>query len=362
LKPAYYLLTAVLLLVVALIATILIWTGQKPRVVAAPVRREVYVDLQALVRSHPAYRGLEAMSQSSRSQSYSASACRLLPALQLSKTDGLLDSRGRQQVEAAIAREAVAELNNLEAVRIESLQARLRTMRENLNESSAAQVQAIERQIAAERTAALRAALCCTALERINILARIAAYQTQAKTPIANQSAVKAAIAREKDQLAMLEARRSKERRRVEDDYSRRIQQQAQEIAATVAEELATTEEQGRQRIAEDVSHARAALLSGLSERLGSAEYVAAEGRPAVAELVVCPGIPGFAAPSGALTRSGSASMIRAKLMARLARSVQAIADREGLRVSFARRPGLPDETNRIRRLLQQRAWGTVGA
>jgi hypothetical protein len=366
LKPAYYLLAAVLLLIVGLAAIILVGTGAKPRRVSAPVTQEVYVDLSALLEQHPAYRALKTLARSTSSEaSFSPHVtCPRSAAIQPPRTDGTRDSEARQQLEAATARNAVADLSKLEAVRNEALDAKLRLTRGDMIRRAAGQTEAELREIEKQRSAALAEALRCTALDRINALARIAALKTQSEIPILDQVSVKAAITSEKNQLGILEDKRAAERRRVEQEFNAKIKEHSEAAQARIVEALSVYEEQGRRQIDEDIRQARAALLSDLSARNGSAAYAVAEMAgiaPAMVPVAPCPSMFGLNEPGRVASRRESLASLEAALKTSVARAVRAAAKWKGLAVSFTPRSGLPDETAMMLRLLRESAWGTAG-
>lgn len=364
-KPAYYLLTAVLILVIGLAGILLLGTRTAPPSVEAPKPRDVYVDLAVLLREYPPYRALGSLSIGAAPvpPAGQPAPCLTFPPINPLPTDGMLDCKARQQLEADTARDAVMALSRLEVVRNDALDAKMRLLRAELVRQSAEQIGAEILAIEKDRTRALTEALCCLAIERINALLRISALRAQLEVPILDQGVVKANLACEKDQLGILEDRRSTERGRIEREFQGKIDELARRAAAEISEQLAAAERAGRQEIADDVRQARAALLRDLSERNGSAAYAAAKRAvPSRIRVTICPGLRAFEEPAQGSDRRGAVAAVRARLQATVERAVVLAAEQAGMRVSFIPRVGIPDETAAMLRLLRQRAWGTGGA
>lgn len=367
-KPAYYLLAIILLLVAGIAALVLI--GQRSQPVSVPAKREVYVDLGRLVGHHPAHGALKVMASSLLLGSPSCASARpmTIGPMRFPPNDGLADSQTRQQLEASNARAAVSALSRLETVRDEALRARLRVKRADMIENSAAGYQAALDEIESQRSAAIGRVTGLTAYERINDMLRVSALKTQTKVPFMDQRVIGASIASAKDQLGILEDQTATERRKIEREFRKKIEDQTRLSEAKISDVISALESEGRQQIEEDISHARGALLSDLSDRYGfeaqadgpNPRFAPTAQRPDTRVPLACVG------PTGAPSTSASVAVVEASLRRSVARTVEAIAGRRGLKVSFSAKSGLPDETTMMLRLMRQGVWrsysGSAGA
>lgn len=363
-KPAYYLLAVVLLLVGTLAVLVFVTTGNQPQQALVSPPEEIYVDLDRLVANHPAQGVLGDLARSVADRSgFDLPAARPVPAaVRHAPEDWAREAAARKRLEAATVRDAVVSLSRLEVVRLESLDARLRLRRSEMAKRAADDTEALIREIEAQRSAELRAAADQTAHERINLIAGIAGLNSKAKTISLDQQAVIEAIAREETALRTLEEKRAAELASIEDRFRRMIGQVSLDTEAEISAALSELEQQGVQAIESDIRLARERLLGDLSARNGWESHRAwwtlssVDSGVKARVTVSAPEFPGQSSVAPAI--GGSLAEIRSALRENLARGVKVAAEQEGLAVGFVRKKGVPDRTAMMLKLMQKRSWG----
>lgn len=352
-KPAYYMLAAVL---IALAASALLVAIQlpEPGISDAASGTVVYVDLDALAAKCPAAAVVRQISAGGkRSPGIDAKRPNGTVPVAVPRTDTLEGRWARQHLEFVTAEAAIGAFRRFEDLRNHAADLNLDAMRAAAVERAAAEAEAEAVRLAGERADRIRQAALGMAADRLNAEMKVMALRAALKADTPDRPSIESMLAVAQSELASVDRRLNDETSRVEAEWRAQVDSLSRQVSEQAESAISLHAAQVKGRIASEISQARTEML-----RLMGSSAVAAPGadaaiaaprahKPFTEEASVrrAVSVPGFAPGT-----------VQPEVRAAAARQAAAIAELNGWRITFVRRPGLPDRTQAVLREMR-RIW-----
>lgn len=354
-KPAYYMLAAVLI-ALALSAVLVAVQFSNTPASSVPPRQAVYIDLDLLARDCPAHvsmRGLAAgggrVLAAHKGRSAGADA------VKIAGPDQTAFRWARQHLEFVTAEAAVVGLRRLEVLRNRSADLNLEAMRAAAAERAEAEAEAEIVRLAHERADGLRQAANDLAAERVNAEMKVGALRAALKVETPDRPSLEAMLAAAQSNLKSVDARLNDEASRIENVWRDRVDALSRTVSEQVDSEISAHAAQVKSRIESEISRARTELLSSMgSNSVGSS--LSGVSAAVSVHRVRRDSLPTHR--SASTVRVNPAS-VRLGIRNAVARQAAIIAERHGWRAVFVRTPGIPDRTGSILREMR-RIWNAA--
>ena len=340
-----------------------------------PRQRAVYVDTARLVHLHPGWEALKEMRAAlaevrASDEQLEAAAGKSTVGNNVISGERLesdsVQVPSRDQLEAECARSATDALSQLEQQKREAMDVRLRTARKSMMLSADIHANSKIHEIEAEARKQIAAVEEKYAPGRLNAQVKLAALKTSNGAAGADAKQAKVKMKAAEDEVTRLENVRAAEIERIEAVKKSKIELVGTEEAAEIERWVENYEKQESSRISSGIDEARqevlqqmdecktirvtGAKIKGVSSRLKSAAGIASvdrkemNGRADVVEL------------------DSAAAALEQRIRKDVDRAVRALAVRQGIKVSFARRDnGMKDATETFAELMKKYSWRSFG-
>lgn len=325
--------------------------------------REVYVNVTQLTKLHPSYAALSEMRATLANVQAGSSRvmAQYRPEVQAkSVVKNASGTMNRNNLIAAVAKSAMADLYMLESDQREALRARLRDKREIMKEDAEAEIKLQVSEIEEAAAKSIRSVAQSRVTDRLNAQIRTFALRSAAKSMGVDQQIANTNLDKAREELSRIDSERLTLENALNANARARISELRVSAEKDIDSKLSMYETEENRRIDDSVVAPHEQAVREMKPFDGFANHAKTASVNRTSTAVRMPKYPAIDKSDTAFTVLEKKSFeIETRIKKDVVRAVQKLAREKGVKVFFTQGgQNLPDETQMFSSLMRECAWG----